>query len=62
MFLGKLMIAAATVASFYAFITFYPQAYASIGEPIVMLIVTFFIILDCRIDSICSFNGLYGRL
>jgi hypothetical protein len=42
MFLGKLMISAATVTSFYAFITFQSTAAASIQQPIAMLIVFFY--------------------
>lgn len=62
MFLGKLMIASATVACFYALITFYTTAAEAIQEPIAMLIVIFSFILDRRIDSIRRLNGLYVHL
>lgn len=39
MFLGKLMIASATVAAFYCLITFYKSASTNIQQPIAMLIV-----------------------
>ncbi len=39
MFLGKLMIASATVAAFYALITFYSAASSAIQQPIAMLII-----------------------
>lgn len=42
MFLGKLMIASAAVAAFYAFITFYSKAASAIEQPIAMLIVIFY--------------------
>jgi hypothetical protein len=62
MFIGKLMISAATAVAFYCLVTFISSIKATLIQPILLIIVNFIFILDCFSGCLCYLYPVYGCL
>lgn len=62
MFLGKIMISAATAFAFYCLVTYVTSIAETIFEPILLLVVNFSFKIDRFHYCLCCVNSFYGRL
>lgn len=62
MFLGKILISIGTALAFYLLVTYVKSIAQTIFEPILLLVVIFYVNSDCFYHCLCSFNIVHGSL
>lgn len=62
MFIGRILIAVGSTTAFYCLITFVPSIKSNIIEPLYLLAVLIYVIIDCLHHWICCWRSFHVNL